>query len=94
MDELQLSETFQRYFSDIFLCCDEDKSGKASLYRTTELVKSGNIPDDIIAQVIPCVRYFDLFTNSFHIFIFPSHISSLVSKSNPGLLTVYCMFRF
>ncbi|KAH1026188.1 hypothetical protein HUJ05_010746 [Dendroctonus ponderosae] len=51
MDELQLSETFQRYFSDIFLCCDEDKSGKASLYRTTELVKSGNIPDDIIAQI-------------------------------------------
>ncbi|XP_030768008.1 ralBP1-associated Eps domain-containing protein 1 [Sitophilus oryzae] len=51
MDELHLSDTFQRYFSDIFLCCDEEKSGKASLTRTIELVKSGNIPDDVIAQI-------------------------------------------
>lgn len=51
MDELHLSETFQRYFSDIFLCCDEDKSGKANLQRATEVFKSGNIPEDVIAQV-------------------------------------------
>ncbi|CAG9773899.1 unnamed protein product [Ceutorhynchus assimilis] len=51
MDELHLSETFQRYFSDIFLCCDEDKSGKATLQRTTDLIKSGNIPEDVIVQI-------------------------------------------
>lgn len=51
MDELHLSDTFQRYFSDIFLCCDEDKSGKATLHRATEVFKSGNIPDDVIVQV-------------------------------------------
>ncbi|KAF7273929.1 hypothetical protein GWI33_013390 [Rhynchophorus ferrugineus] len=51
MDELHLSETFQRYFSDIFLCCDDDKSGKASLTKTIELVKSGNVPDDVLAQI-------------------------------------------
>lgn len=51
MDELHLSETFQRYFSDIFLCCDEDKSGKANLQRATEVFKSGNIPEDVIAQI-------------------------------------------
>lgn len=51
MDELQLSDTLQRYFSDVFLCCDEEKSGKASLSKTTELIKSGNVPEDVISQV-------------------------------------------
>lgn len=51
MDELQLSETLQRYFSDVFLCCDEEKSGKTSVNKTVELIKSGNVPEDIITQV-------------------------------------------
>lgn len=51
MDELQLSETLQRYFSDVFLCCDEEKSGKTSVDKTVELIKSGNVPEDIITQV-------------------------------------------
>ncbi|XP_066139692.1 ralBP1-associated Eps domain-containing protein 1 isoform X2 [Euwallacea fornicatus] len=51
MDELHLSETFQRYFSDIFLCCDEDKSGKARLHRAAEVFKSGNIPEEVINQI-------------------------------------------
>ncbi|EFA07928.1 ralBP1-associated Eps domain-containing protein 1 [Tribolium castaneum] len=51
MEELQLSETLQRYFSDVFLCCDEEKSGSASLTKTVELIKSGNVPEDIISQI-------------------------------------------
>lgn len=51
MDELYLSDTLQRYFSDVFLCCDEEKSGKATLGKTVELIKSGNVPDDVISQV-------------------------------------------
>lgn len=51
MEELQLSDALQRYFSDIFLCCDEENSGKASVTKALELIKSGNVPEDIIAQV-------------------------------------------
>ncbi|XP_049826358.1 ralBP1-associated Eps domain-containing protein 1 isoform X2 [Aethina tumida] len=51
MDELHLSDTFQRYFSDVFCVCDEDFSGKASQHKTIELIKSGNVPDEIIAQI-------------------------------------------
>lgn len=52
MDELYLSDTLQRYFSDVFLCCDEEKSGKATLAKTVELIKSGNVPEEVISQVI------------------------------------------
>lgn len=52
MDDLYLSDTLQRYFSDVFLCCDEDKSGKASVTKTIELLKSGGVPEDVILQVI------------------------------------------
>ncbi|KAL1498185.1 hypothetical protein ABEB36_009022 [Hypothenemus hampei] len=51
MDELHLSDALHRYFCDIFLCCDEDKSGKASLHRTKDLIKSANIPEDVTAQI-------------------------------------------
>ncbi|RZC27684.1 ralBP1-associated Eps domain-containing protein 1 [Asbolus verrucosus] len=51
MEDLQLSETLQRYFSDIFLCCDEEKCGNASLTKTVELIKSGNVPEDVISQI-------------------------------------------
>lgn len=52
MEELYLSDTLQRYFSDIFLCCDEENSGKALLSKAIELIKSGNIPEEVITQVI------------------------------------------
>lgn len=52
MDDLYLSDTLLRYFSDVFLCCDEDKSGKASVTKTIELLKSGGVPEDVILQVI------------------------------------------
>lgn len=55
MDELHLSDTLQRYFSDVFLCCDEENAGKASLNKTIEVIKSGNVPDDIISQVNKCL---------------------------------------
>ncbi|CAG9833150.1 unnamed protein product [Diabrotica balteata] len=51
MDDLQLSDTLQRYFSDVFLCCDEDNSGKASLAKTVELIQSGSVPEDVISQI-------------------------------------------
>ncbi|KAG5894288.1 hypothetical protein JTB14_007433 [Gonioctena quinquepunctata] len=51
MEELYLSDTLQRYFSDVFLCCDEEKSGKASVTKTVELIESGGVSEDIISQI-------------------------------------------
>lgn len=51
MEDLQLSEALQRYFSDIFLCCDEENSGKASVSKAVELIKSGNVPEEVVTQV-------------------------------------------
>lgn len=57
MEDLQLSDTLQRYFSDVFLCCDEDSSGKASLAKTIELIQSGSVPEDVISQVRISLNY-------------------------------------
>lgn len=51
MEELHLSETLQRYFSDFFVCCDEENSGKVQLTKALELIKSGNVPDEVINQI-------------------------------------------
>lgn len=51
MDDLHLSEALERYFSDFFLCCDEENSGKVQVSKAVELIRSGNVPDEIITQV-------------------------------------------
>lgn len=63
MDDLHLSDTLFRYFSDVFLCCDEDKSGKVSVTKAIELLKSGGVPEDVILQVM-----FDFYSNK-HIYL-------------------------
>lgn len=52
MDELQLTETEQRYFSDLFVCCDTECSGKVSVNNAFELFRSGNVPTDTLNQVL------------------------------------------
>ena len=51
MDHVQLSDALQRYFSDLFTCCDEEKSGKVQAKRATDLIKSANLSDEEISQV-------------------------------------------
>lgn len=51
MDELQLSETEQRYFSDLFVCCDNENTGKVPVKKAIELFRSGNVPNDVLNQV-------------------------------------------
>ena len=51
MEELQISETELRYFGDLFVCCDSEKSGKVPLLKATELFRSSNLSNDIIRQV-------------------------------------------
>ena len=52
MEEIQLSETEQRYFGDLFVCCDSDNTGKIPLYKASELFRSANLPLDVLKQVI------------------------------------------
>lgn len=51
MDELQLSETEQRYFSDLFVCCDVENTGKVAQNKAFELFRSGNVTTDVLNQV-------------------------------------------
>lgn len=51
MDELRLSETELRYFGDLFLCCDVEKTGKIVTLKATELFRSANLSNDIVNKV-------------------------------------------
>jgi len=51
MDGIQLSETEQRYFGDLFICCDADNSGKVAANKATELFRTANLPLDSLKQV-------------------------------------------
>jgi hypothetical protein len=51
MEEIQLTETEQRYFGDLFVCCDSDNSGKIPIYKASELFRSANLPLDALKQV-------------------------------------------
>ncbi|XP_059616752.1 ralBP1-associated Eps domain-containing protein 2 [Phlebotomus argentipes] len=47
-----ISETESRYFADIFLCCDVEKTGKVPILKATELFRSANLSNDIIRQIL------------------------------------------
>ncbi|KAF5291399.1 hypothetical protein FQR65_LT01709 [Abscondita terminalis] len=51
MEELKLTDTLQRYFSDFFVCCDEEHTGKVSVSKTLELIKSGNVTQEVVLQI-------------------------------------------
>lgn len=51
MEEIQLSETEQRYFGDLFVCCDSDNTGKIPIYKASELFRSANLPLDVLKQI-------------------------------------------
>lgn len=51
MDEFHLPDAVQRYFNNYFVALDEEKSGKVPINRVVELIKSGNISDDVLSQV-------------------------------------------
>lgn len=59
MDEFQLPEALQRCFNNYFLCLDDEKSGKVHINKVVDLIKSGNVPDDILSQVnLACILDF------------------------------------
>jgi RalBP1-associated Eps domain-containing protein len=60
MEEMQLSETEQRYFGDLFICCDSDKSGKIPLYKASEFFRTANLPLDVLKQVRFASRYLNI----------------------------------
>lgn len=52
MEDLQLTETEQRYFGDLFLmCCGTENTGKVPLFKACELFRTSKVPPDIIKQV-------------------------------------------
>lgn len=51
MEGIQLSETEQRYFGDLFICCDADNSGKVTANKATELFRTANLSSDSLKQV-------------------------------------------
>lgn len=51
MDDLQLTDTLQRYINDYYGYLDDDNSGKVPINNVTDLIKSGNVPDDVLNRV-------------------------------------------
>ncbi|XP_017779166.1 PREDICTED: ralBP1-associated Eps domain-containing protein 1 [Nicrophorus vespilloides] len=51
MEELHLSEALQRYFCDLFVCCDDEKSGKVNVNKLLDIIKSGCIPEEVIDKI-------------------------------------------
>lgn len=55
MEEVNITEPESRYFSDLFACCDTEKTGKISPLKATEMFRSSDIPDDVLENV--CVNH-------------------------------------
>lgn len=51
MEEVNITELESRYFSDLFACCDIEKTGKVPVLKATEMFRSSNISDDILKNV-------------------------------------------
>lgn len=51
MEEINITETESRYFGDLFVCCDVEKSGKVPILKATEMFRSANLSNDTIRQV-------------------------------------------
>lgn len=51
MEEVSLTDTETRYYADLFICCDVDKTGKIPMLKATELYRSANISEDVVMEV-------------------------------------------
>lgn len=56
MDDLELDTAQERYFHDLFLCCESE--GKVPALRATELFRSADLSNQIITQVSGVVAPF------------------------------------
>lgn len=56
MEEVNITEVEARYFMDLFLCCDIEKTGKVPILKATEMFRSANISNDVVKHV--CDFYF------------------------------------
>lgn len=52
MEEVNISETESRYYSDLFNVCDVEKGkSKVPNLKATEMFRSANLENDILKQV-------------------------------------------
>lgn len=64
MDDLKLTDTEHRYFSDLLLCCDNENTGKVTFYKANELFQSSNVPLDVLNKVrnLKFIKYLNSIT--------------------------------
>lgn len=51
MEEVNITEVEARYFMDLFMCCDIEKTGKVPILKATEMFRSADIPNDVLKHV-------------------------------------------
>lgn len=51
MEEVNITELESRYYMDLFLCCDIEKTGKVPVLKATEMFRSAEISNDILRHV-------------------------------------------
>ncbi|XP_013118276.1 uncharacterized protein LOC106095584 isoform X2 [Stomoxys calcitrans] len=51
MEEVSLTETESRYYGDLFLFCDEEKTGKIPMLKASELFRSANLSNEKILEI-------------------------------------------
>lgn len=51
MEEVNITELESRYYMDLFLCCDIEKTGKVPILKATEMFRSAEVSNDILKHV-------------------------------------------
>lgn len=51
MEEVNITELETRYYTDLFSCCDIEKTGKVPILKATEMFRSADIPNDVLRHV-------------------------------------------
>lgn len=51
MEEVSLSEPESHYYADLFQRCDEERTGKITMLKATELYRAADISNEKIQEV-------------------------------------------
>ncbi|XP_030383630.1 ralBP1-associated Eps domain-containing protein 1 isoform X2 [Scaptodrosophila lebanonensis] len=51
MEEVTLTEPETRFYSELFLCCDVEKTGKVPMLKATELFRSADIANEAVIEI-------------------------------------------
>lgn len=51
--DVSLTEPETRFYSELFQCCDVEKTGKVPMLKATELFRSADIANEAVIEVGP-----------------------------------------